>query len=80
MSRAHIRAEEPAYPTLPINLADGSHKKAGSGLTIREAFVMAAMQGIASNKDTDFVYETVARDAVTLADATISAMEAEHGK
>ena len=45
------------------------------GLTKREMFAVAAMQGILSNRYDRYTYEQVAGHAVAQADALLSALE-----
>ncbi len=61
------RGDDPAYPTIdPEN-------PAVDGMTIREAFVKAAMQGTcASNEYGDMGYQMCAEHAVAQADALLA--------
>lgn len=45
------------------------------GLTKREMFAMAAMQGITSNPDDRYTYEQVAEHAVKYADALLAKLD-----
>ena len=71
MSRPQINPDAPAYPLF------NGHPDAGDGLTVRQAFVLAAMQGLlASNRPYNCIderdLETIARLAVKMADAQIA--------
>ena len=69
------RADEPVYPHW-----DGPSGHCFNGMTVREAFVMAAMQGLCSLEGVhEETSDDVAGKAIIIADATLSAMEAEHG-
>ena len=50
------------------------------GITIRQAFVMAAMQGLCANSSLgDFSYAAYATQAIWVADATLKALD-EHAQ
>ncbi len=73
-------ADQPAYP-YPVNNTEirlGLMREGASlhGLTKREAFAMAAMQGILANPNCDDVYSDKAAAAVVHADALLKALEA----
>lgn len=65
---AHDRGAEPAYPW-------GEHGTVLGGLTVREAFAMAAMQGILANgtilERHGLAPDGVGKEAVEFADALI---------
>jgi hypothetical protein len=51
---------------------------AAHGLTKRELFAMAAMQGICANSSDRYTYEQAAGHAVAHADALLAALEGNH--
>ena len=73
-----MRADEPAFP-IDIPLI-GTFR----GLTKRERFVMAAMQGLLARPRVSFgnlgVVVDVAAEAIGMADATLAAMEQSHDR
>ena len=71
------RKDEQAYPVPgPTVTANGEVCYASNGLTIREEFIKAAMQGLCAASATDgAAIVDVARSAIAMADATIEAME-----
>jgi hypothetical protein len=64
------RANASAYPETAYY--DGQPTYMVGGLTIREEFAKAAMQGLLSHPHTDAGPEAVAMDAVEFADALIA--------
>lgn len=68
------RGNEPAFP-----IGTAGYPGAGDGLTIREQFAMAALQGILANESESAVYapSTAAASAVDYADALLAALAAE---
>ena len=61
-------------PAMPLPL--GSETVVGQqGLTKREMFAMAAMNGIMSNSNDRYTYEQLAGHAVAQADALLSELE-----
>lgn len=71
-------ADEPAYPTPHFQNANGDIQWGANGMTLRQAFVMAAMQGLCANSA--YAYADAARIAgwaVETALATLAAMEKE---
>lgn len=70
-----INCNQPAFGHVALSERDGFHEP---GLTKREYFIAMAMQGVLSNQDlapiTDF--ESAAKHAIKMADATINAMSA----
>ena len=62
---------------LKSDLDDGYAEqcKPAFGLTKREMFAVAAMQGIPSNSNDRYTYEQLAGHAVTQADALLSELE-----
>jgi hypothetical protein len=69
------RANEPAQPCEEIH-GDGTQViRRHLGLTVRERFVLAAMQGMLASRATDeLTYEELAQRAITQADAQIAAL------
>ena len=69
-------------PAMPIIDAEGrcslfgNENLSASGLTKREMFAMAAMQGILSNPR--YTYEQLARHAVNYADALLAELEKQN--
>ena len=64
-------------PAMPIEL-DGNGQYAPvayTGLTKREMFAMAAMQGILSNPNDRYTYDQLAGHAVNYADALLAELE-----
>lgn len=61
---------DPAYPHLELD-GDGCPLRGHTGMTIRQRFVMAAMQGLAFRSATGSV-EWLAGEAVRLADAALA--------
>ena len=78
-----MRADEQAYP-VPDNVAwDKSKDGIVGGLTIREYFVAAAMQGLCKDFFEEWPAEypeEIAKSAIKIADATIAAMAADQEK
>lgn len=71
-------------PAMPLaNGADGTPWKARDlgnpeqvvGLTKREIFAMAAMQGYCADGGLDYCYKTIAESAVGVADALLAELE-----
>lgn len=74
----------PAMPQTGFSDLDGdrfvSKDCGGAGLTKREQFAMAAMQGLAANgRSNGNMYETAARMAVRQADAVLAELEHTSG-
>ena len=69
-------------PAMPIELNGfGQYApEAHIGLTKREMFAMAAMQGICSNPDDRYTYEQLAGHAVKHADALLAELEKTNEK
>ena len=71
---------EPAFPIADVYHPNGQIEYGKPGLTKREYFVAAAMQGLCAEylgPQTDWDYDDIASFAVDIADATLAAMEAE---
>lgn len=76
-------ADLPAYPVHYVDYScgiDGNEgpflvTKSDTGLTKREMFAMAAMQGICSNPDDRYTYEQMAGHAVKHADALLAKLD-----
>ena len=67
-----------SYKTQQYPGGDWIHNKKSalhSGLTKREMFAMAAMNGIMSNSNDRYTYEQLAGHAVSQADALLSELE-----
>ena len=62
-------ADKPAYPV--------SHLEAKwqPGLTKREEFIKAAMQGLCANPEYQGLADSIKIDAIAIADATLAEME-----
>lgn len=59
--------------TLHANYRDGVFDEGAPGLTKREAFAMAAMQGLAANPSNEYgMTQEYALDAVRMADALLA--------
>lgn len=70
-------ADKPVYPVPERDYNKFSeHAAPWCGLTKREAFAMAAMQGILANRDPLNNYE-MAKEAVNIANALLSELEKE---
>ena len=70
-----MRADEQAYPVGSGDVRDPA------GLTIREYFIAAAMQGLCANPESWTVkVETLAKVAVDQADAALAVMAADQAK
>ena len=69
-------------PAMPIELNGfGQYApEAHTGLTKREMFAMAAMQGICSNPNDRYTYEQLAGHAVKHADALLAELEKTNEK
>ena len=71
-------ADLPAMPTPYADLAQNGSRElycTESGLTKREMFAIAAMQGICSNPNDRYTYEQLAGHAVKHADALLAELE-----
>ena len=71
-------ADEPAYPadTVIYREGDGTRRIVRGGMTIRQRFVMAAMQGLCADPNlTHMSADCLAIRAIDTADATLAAME-----
>lgn len=66
-------SDMPAQP-ISNNETYGDYEYAG-GLTKREAFAMAAMQGLCSDPNYDASLDLLSRDAACIADALLKALE-----
>ena len=84
-------ADEPAYPIMEKRKDDGyEYEIFWPGMTIRQRFAMAAMQGILSDANTaDTIFMVAKRGnksqekllaaiAITYADALLKELEADH--
>lgn len=75
--------QQPASPQVPFYHPDQGTQVVGSffgfmdGLTKREAFAMAIMQGMAAKGGQDCTAEGSVRDAVDLADALLAELAKE---
>ena len=77
-----MRADQPAYPMTgaTLQMKEGVYFLDKGGMTIREVFVMAAMQGLCANSSLgDFSYAAYATQAIWVADATLKALD-EHAQ
>ena len=71
------RGDGPAYPTDTEHQAS-AHTWHCTGLTVREAFALAAMQGLCANSEE--TTSTIAQRAVGIADATLAELERIKGE
>lgn len=71
MSILH-ESDQPAFPTETVSA--GGRKVFRMGLSKREFFAAKAMQVMFSDPDSGHDYQTIADDAVKLADALIEAL------
>lgn len=64
-------------PAMPIELTGFGQfaPEANVGLTKREMFAMAAMQGYCADGGLDYCYKTIAESAVGVADALLAELE-----
>jgi len=69
---APINDGGPAYPSHQA-CASWQCRKPSSGMTLRDVFAAAALQGM--NLDGEFAYQTYALDAYNIADAMLKARE-----
>ena len=70
------RKDEPAYPVPDTVCPNGQVQYGSNGLTIREEFIKAAMQGhIAAGSNGMPWPERIVELAIQTADATLAAME-----
>lgn len=72
-------ADKPAYP-IDLNNENGLDLDRHAGLSKREAFAMAAMQGLLTQMDRydaegNYVFQGLASDAVKLADELLKHLE-----
>lgn len=75
LTYAQFNGNQPAAPTsVPVHVS--SDMDYSFGLTKREAFAMAAMQGICANLFEDMPNDMIAKNAVIVADATLDELEA----
>lgn len=74
------RGNEPAYAMPDTVYPNGQVQYGSGGLTVREAFIMAAMQGLLANSLFSYGAERLAKDSIEFADATLAAMEGKDGR
>ena len=70
------RANEPAFPAEEVHGDGVQQVKRHLGLTVREEFIKAAMEGLLAAPNTGLTYAQVAENAIRQADTVIEAMQA----